>query len=176
VNDSISPSRDGVYAQLAFLGWDADFARDFAPHHGRGRVPARVVAEHRGRYVVADDDGERPAALAGRLRHAARGREHLPATGDWVALTAGDGGAAMIHAVLPRRGAFVRDGHRLTPWPRSGARAPCPGAWTGTEVTSPTRRRKADTPRHRPGLASTDRDQVDLCVAHFQAVRPISCL
>jgi ribosome biogenesis GTPase len=108
VNDSISPSLYGGYAHLASLGWDADFARDFAPHQAQGRVPARVVAEHRGRYVVADDEGERPAALAGRLRHAARGREDLPATGDWVALGAGDDGAAMIHAVLPRRSAFVR--------------------------------------------------------------------
>ncbi len=108
MNDSISPSMDGVFAHLASLGWDADFERDFAPHQAQGRVPARVVAEHRDRYVVADDAGERPAALAGRLRHNARGREDLPATGDWVAVGAGDDGAAMIHAVLPRRGAFLR--------------------------------------------------------------------
>lgn len=95
-------------SNLAPLGWDADFARDFAPFGAEGRIPARVVAEHRGRYVVDDGGGERPVTLAGRLRHHARSREDLPATGDWVALDAGADGAASIHAVLPRRGAFLR--------------------------------------------------------------------
>ena len=108
MTNSISPSLDGFHARLAALGWDADFARDFAPYQAQGRTPARVVAEHRGRYVVAAEDGERAASLAGRLRHRARGREDLPATGDWVALGTGDDGAAAIHAVLPRRSAFVR--------------------------------------------------------------------
>lgn len=94
--------------RLASLGWDADFAREFAPHRAQGRVPARVVAEHRGRYVVDEGGGERAATLAGRLRHHVRAREHLPAVGDWAALGAGDDGAAAIHAVLPRRGAFLR--------------------------------------------------------------------
>ncbi len=95
-------------SNLAPLGWDADFARDFQPFGAGGRIPARVVAEHRGRYVVDDGGGERPVTLAGRLRHHARSREDLPATGDWVALDAGADGAASIHAVLPRRGAFLR--------------------------------------------------------------------
>lgn len=94
--------------RLASLGWDADFAREFVPHQAQGRVPARVVAEHRGRYVVDDGDGERPATLAGRLRYHVRAREHLPAVGDWTALGAGDDGAAAVHAVLARRGAFLR--------------------------------------------------------------------
>lgn len=94
-------------SNLASLGWDADFARDFVPFGAEGRVPARVVAEHRGRYAVDDGGGERAATLAGRLRHHARSREDLPATGDWVALDAGANGVA-IHAVLPRRGAFLR--------------------------------------------------------------------
>ena len=71
-------------------------------------MPARVAAEHRGRYVVADGAGERPAVLAGRLRHQARTRDDLPATGDWVAVDAAEGGTAAIHAVLPRRSAFRR--------------------------------------------------------------------
>ena len=108
MTDHNSPSIDGVDARLAALGWDAGFARDFAPFHAQGRVPARVVAEHRGRYVAADAAGERPATLAGRLRHQAHRRDDLPATGDWVALDAGEDGTAAIHAVLPRRGAFLR--------------------------------------------------------------------
>ena len=102
-----SPSTDGIDAQLAAFGWDESFARDFEPYDAQGAVPARVVAEHRGRYVVRGAQGERSAVLAGRLRHHAGSREALPATGDWVAVDDGDGTVA-IHGVLPRRGLFAR--------------------------------------------------------------------
>jgi ribosome biogenesis GTPase len=47
--------------------------------------------------------------LAGRLRHQAEFRDHLPAVGDWVGLSRGSGdGPAIIRFVLPRRSAFVR--------------------------------------------------------------------
>jgi ribosome biogenesis GTPase len=107
VTPHVPPSMDGVYAQLASFGWDEQFARDFDSLRAPGTVPARVIAEHRDRYVVRTAQGERAAVLAGRLRHQARTREDLPATGDWVAVDEGDGTAA-IHAVLPRRGLFRR--------------------------------------------------------------------
>jgi ribosome biogenesis GTPase len=107
VTNDVSPSLDGVFAHLSQLGWDAAYARDFSALRAQGAVPARVVAEHRDRYVVWGADGERAAVLAGRLRHQARSREELPATGDWVAVDEGRGTAA-IHAVLPRRGLFRR--------------------------------------------------------------------
>lgn len=48
------------------------------------------------------------ARLSGRLRHEAREAGH-PAAGDWVALAVKpDQGTATMHAVLPRRTAFVR--------------------------------------------------------------------
>lgn len=103
----ISPSLDGVNAQLASFGWDEPFARDFESLRAPGTVPARVIAEHRDRYVVHAARGERAAVLAGRLRHQSRSREDLPATGDWVAVGEGEG-TASIHAVLPRRGLFRR--------------------------------------------------------------------
>ena len=103
----LSPSADGVDAQLARYGWDEAYARDFDTYRAHGAVPARVIAEHRGRYAVWGDDGERAAVLTGRLRHQAVRREDLPATGDWVAVDAGRGTAA-IQAVLPRRGLFRR--------------------------------------------------------------------
>jgi len=72
-------------------------------------MPARIVAEHRERYVVADGDGERSAVLAGRFRHEAARGEDNPAVGDWVAVSHGGGdGAAIVRAVIPRRSAFVR--------------------------------------------------------------------
>jgi ribosome biogenesis GTPase len=57
---------------------------------------------------VATDDGELTAKLSGRLRHEAREAGH-PAVGDWVALAANLAErTATLHAVLPRRTAFVR--------------------------------------------------------------------
>lgn len=103
----IPPSMDGLDARLVSFGWDERFAHDFDSLRAPGTVPARVIAEHRDRYVVRTAHGERAGVLAGRLRHQARAREDLPATGDWVAVDEGDGTEA-IHAVLPRRGLFRR--------------------------------------------------------------------
>ena len=53
--------------------------------------------------------GERPAEVAGRLRHEAVSASDFPAVGDWVAVEdAPDAGAATIHAVLDRVTAFSR--------------------------------------------------------------------
>ena len=48
--------------------------------------------------------------VSGRLRHEALGRADLPAVGDWVAIVASPTPVepAVIHAVLPRRTAFLR--------------------------------------------------------------------
>ena len=71
--------------------------------------PARVVAQHRGRYIVSHPCGEHAAVLAGRLRHQAADPEALPAVGDWVTLGRPHAdGPAIITAVLPRRSAFRR--------------------------------------------------------------------
>ena len=90
---------------LESLGWDASFADEFLPFEHDGLAPARVAVEHRSEYVVYSQHGELRAELTGRLRH---DDEH-PAVGDWVAVAArADEGRATIHAVLPRRSAFVR--------------------------------------------------------------------
>jgi ribosome biogenesis GTPase len=98
-------------AALDALGWDSTFAAAFAPFAAQGLAAARVVAEHRDRYIVTGGRGtETSGVLAGRLRHEARSRADLPAVGDWVvvARATGAGDVTSIHAVLPRRTAFVR--------------------------------------------------------------------
>jgi ribosome biogenesis GTPase len=102
---------DNEAAALAALGWDATFAEAFAPFATNDVDAARVVAEHRDRYVLAREPGaETSAVLAGRLRHETRSRIELPAVGDWVAATRASSSADVtsIHAVVPRRTAFVR--------------------------------------------------------------------
>jgi ribosome biogenesis GTPase len=97
------------------LGWSPELSALFEPHDGLGLAPARVAGHRRGGYVVHCGSGELPATVAGRLQRAASTAADLPAVGDWVAVRVG-AGAASIHAVLPRRTAFLRraasDGQR----------------------------------------------------------------
>jgi ribosome biogenesis GTPase len=89
-------------------GWSDQLQRDFDSHAERGLIPGRVVVQQRGLYDVVTDLGELAAQISGKLAHEA-GEAGYPAVGDWVALAARpDEGAATIHAVLPRRTAFVR--------------------------------------------------------------------
>lgn len=89
-------------------GWSDLLGQTFAPHAAQGHAPGRITVQHRSSYVVATDSGELQAQLSGRLMHDA-GEAGFPAVGDWVALAPRpDEGAATIHAVLPRRTAFVR--------------------------------------------------------------------
>src|SRR6185436_12248254 len=50
------------------------------------------------------ENGEIEAALSGRFRHEALEREDLPVVGDWVAIR-----DSVIHRMLPRRTAFIRN-------------------------------------------------------------------
>ena len=92
------------------LGWDEAWAAGFVPFADGRRRPGRVVAAHRGAWILALDDGDRDAVLAGRLRHEAVRPGDLPAVGDWVAAEAEPAahGPAVISAILPRRTVFRR--------------------------------------------------------------------
>jgi ribosome biogenesis GTPase / thiamine phosphate phosphatase len=96
---------------LAALGWTDQLQAAFTTYGERGFEPARVVAEHRGGYLVRGERGERLAHARGRLRD----RElwgSMPAVGDWVAVCDAPGGRAAIEAVLPRKSKVSRK----TPW------------------------------------------------------------
>jgi ribosome biogenesis GTPase len=96
---------------LAVLGWTDELEAAFTVHAERGFEPARVVAEHRGGYLVRGERDERLAHPRGKLRdHELFGG--MPAVGDWVAVCDAPGGRAAIEAVLPRRTKFSRK----TPW------------------------------------------------------------
>ena len=90
------------------FGWSDALQRDFDAHAEHGLIPGRVVVQQRGLYEVVTDQGELAAQISGRFAHEA-GAGAYPAVGDWVAVAprpAERKGA--IHAVLPRRTAFVR--------------------------------------------------------------------
>ncbi len=89
-------------------GWSDLLARAFEGHARAGHAPGRVVVQQRNGYGVITDQGELRAKLSGRLRHQAQEAGH-PAVGDWVALSTNLAErTATIHAVLPRRTAFMR--------------------------------------------------------------------
>ncbi len=95
--------------KLESLGYSSSFEEAFRAVSGDGLVPGRVAAGHTHVYRVLVEEGELLAEVSGRLRHEARGPQDFPAVGDWVALVPrSDEGRATIHAVLPRRSAFVR--------------------------------------------------------------------
>jgi ribosome biogenesis GTPase / thiamine phosphate phosphatase len=94
---------------LNALGWSPGREREFELYAADALAPARVAAQHRGAYVIYAAAGERPAELAGRLRHAAASPADLPAVGDWVAVADGPhASAATIHALLERETVFLR--------------------------------------------------------------------
>lgn len=89
-------------------GWTDALRLAFEPHAKAGHVPGRIIVQQRLANLVVTDAGTLSARLSGRMRHEAREAGH-PAAGDWVALSANASqGTATIHAVLPRRTAFVR--------------------------------------------------------------------
>ncbi len=71
--------------------------------------PARVIAEHKERYIVRTAAGELEAEITGNLRYTANSREDYPAVGDWVAISAYETGFAIIHGILPRFSLLKRE-------------------------------------------------------------------
>jgi ribosome biogenesis GTPase / thiamine phosphate phosphatase len=96
---------------LAVLGWTDELEAAFTIHAERGFEPARVVAEHRGGYLVRGQRDERLAHARGRLRDLELWGS-MPAVGDWVAVCDAPGETAAIEAVLPRKSKVSRK----TPW------------------------------------------------------------
>lgn len=94
--------------QLAAWGWDEGWAGAFAPSAAVGLTPARIIAQHRGRWLLTGESGEWSAELTGKFRHEADEGD-LPAVGDWVGcVQSPHRGGARIDAILPRRSAFAR--------------------------------------------------------------------
>jgi ribosome biogenesis GTPase len=89
---------------LDALGWNAELASAFEQLQDDNLFPARIAAQHRGEFALLAEEGEVRARAAGRLFYAHEVGGHLPAVGDWVAVTP----PATIASILPRRSAFIR--------------------------------------------------------------------
>jgi len=91
------------HAPTAAIGRRPELAAELAQLGDSSFTAARVLAQHRGRWLVSGGAAAPPRLVAarGRLRAAS---ERTPTTGDWVALD----GEGVIAAVLERRGTVVR--------------------------------------------------------------------
>src|ERR1039457_2351059 len=90
---------------LTKLGWNADLNQQFAPHHAKGLVPARVAVEDKHFFRVWTAEAELLAQVSGKCFHEARqSNSKLPKVGDWVAVRlVPKEEKAVIQAILPRR-------------------------------------------------------------------------
>jgi len=95
---------------LTKLGWNADLNQQFAPHHAKGLVPARVAVEDKHFFRVWTAEAELLAQVTGKCFHdARRSNSNLPKVGDWVAVKlVPSEEKAMIQAILPRRTQLCR--------------------------------------------------------------------
>jgi ribosome biogenesis GTPase len=93
---------------LCDFGCDDDFSVGFEPYSDRGLHLARVIRQLRDLSLLITETGERSGEVSGKFRHDAELRSDYPVVGDWVAVEPSGDDMALIHAVLPRRSAFVR--------------------------------------------------------------------
>jgi len=104
--------------ELTKLGWNSDLNQQFAPHHAKGLVPARVAVEDKHFFRVWTADAELLAQVSGKCIHeAGRSNSKLPKVGDWVAVKlVPNEEKAVIQAILPRRTRLSRNmaGHGAT--------------------------------------------------------------
>ena len=98
----------GNALSLFDFGWDREFSEAFKPWAERGLHPARVVKQLRDLSLLVTQHGERTGEVSGRFRHEAIHPGDYPVVGDWLAMEPCDEERAVIHAVLPRRSAFIR--------------------------------------------------------------------
>lgn len=90
-------------------GWGDPFKAAFEARANPRQIPARIVEELRGAYLVQSEIGELSAGISGRMRHEAKRRDDFPAVGDWVAIKARPAEkTATILAILPRRSKLSR--------------------------------------------------------------------
>lgn len=90
------------------IGYNKTIKEVFSTLNLEGQQAARVISEHKERYIVKDDKGEYEAEIIGNLRYTAAERSDFPAVGDWVAITIYDGDKALIHSVVYRKNTLKR--------------------------------------------------------------------
>jgi ribosome biogenesis GTPase len=76
-----------------------------------GLYIGRITSQYKGLYKVITEDGILSAEVSGKFRYEAKTASDYPAVGDFVMIDRNDGkdGNAIIHHVLTRKSAFIRN-------------------------------------------------------------------
>jgi ribosome biogenesis GTPase len=69
---------------------------------GDSLIAARIIAEHRGEYILKNEVSDFSAKITGKMMLEASAREDYPAVGDWVLISMLNESQAVIHEILPR--------------------------------------------------------------------------
>ncbi len=93
---------------LQDLGHTAALAKHKEEQSWNDFGTARVILEHKERYIIKDGEQEYEAELIGNLRFTAQDRYDFPAVGDWVAFTEYDEDKALIHGIYTRQSIIER--------------------------------------------------------------------
>ena len=88
--------------KLEDLGFNEQLEKFRVEHQINETGIARVIAEHKERYIVKTLQGEYDAEITGNMRFSAETREDFPAVGDWVGITPYDTEFAIIQTIFPR--------------------------------------------------------------------------
>ncbi len=90
------------------LGYNTEIERQHSNNDGNGFIIGRIAAEHRERYLVKTEKGDREGEILGNLRYSASSRSDFPVLGDWVSCTEYDDDKVLIHTILPRKSLIER--------------------------------------------------------------------
>ena len=71
-------------------------------------TPARIIAEHKGLYIIRNETSVLSAKITGKMRFQASSNEDYPAVGDWVLIKALSKNQARIYKILPRKTVLKR--------------------------------------------------------------------
>ncbi len=66
-------------------------------------MPARIIAEHKGGYILRNEASEFSAKITGKMRFDSSSREDYPSVGDWVLINVTNEEQAVIREILPRQ-------------------------------------------------------------------------
>jgi ribosome biogenesis GTPase len=90
------------------LGYTSEIENYRIQHGLESFGVARVISEHKERYMVKTAEKEFEGEILGNLRFTAQSRADFPAVGDWVAISEYDEDKVLIHAVFPRKSIIER--------------------------------------------------------------------
>ena len=94
--------------ELAELGYNNYFENSKIKLGFKDFEAARIIAEHKERYLIKTSNGDYEAEITGNLRFSANNRSDFPVVGDWAATTIFEPDTAIIHKILPRTSAIKR--------------------------------------------------------------------